>query len=70
MPDPKVLSMEPNVQIMFVAGFFSKIILLVLAAHNISIDTETAQDLPGVLMILGAYVPDVVSKWRNSKPSA
>jgi len=60
-----VLTAEPNVQLAIMAGFISHVILEMLSVHGITVDAETAQDLPTFLILVSAYVPDVVAKWRN-----
>lgn len=61
------LVLEPNVQLAFIAGFVSHVILQICAAHGVTVDAETAQDLPTALILIGAYVPDVIGKWRQGK---
>lgn len=65
MANPAAL--EPNVQIAFAAGFVSHVVIVILKAYGVNVDDETAEGLPAFLVFLGAYVPDVISKYRAKK---
>lgn len=57
-----------NVQTATVAGFIAVCVLHICAANNIIIPPDVADSLPGVMVIVVAYVHDLISGANAAKP--
>ena len=62
------LTPASNVQTATVAGFVAVLILHVCAANNIVIPPDVADSLPGVMVVLVAYIHDLISGANAPKP--
>lgn len=62
------LTPASNVQTATVAGFIAVCILHICAANNIVIPPDVADSLPGVMVVLVAYVHDLITGANAPKP--
>lgn len=57
-----------NVTTATLAGFIAVCVLHVCAANNIVIPPDVADSLPGVMVVLVAYIHDLISGANAPKP--